>query len=48
MFGEFSAGFGDALRGAGHLVRHPRLWIWVLLPAVIIAILQLIQGRRVV
>ncbi|HTL33890.1 MAG TPA: EI24 domain-containing protein [Kofleriaceae bacterium] len=42
MFGELSAGVGDAFSGAGHLLRHPRLWIWVLLPAVIIAILLIL------
>jgi CysZ protein len=42
MFGELSAGVGDAFSGAGHLLRHPRLWIWVLLPALIIAILLIL------
>jgi CysZ protein len=42
MFGELSAGIGDGFRGASHIFRHPRLWIWVLLPAVIIAILLIL------
>jgi CysZ protein len=48
MFGQLSAGFGDALRGASHLTRHPRLWIWVALPAVIIAILLIVLIGAVV
>ncbi|HUS32197.1 MAG TPA: EI24 domain-containing protein [Kofleriaceae bacterium] len=42
MIGDFSAGIGDGFKGAGYLARHPRLWIWVLLPAVIIAILLIL------
>lgn len=39
MFGELTGGVIDGIRGASFLVRHPRLWIWVALPAVIIGLL---------
>jgi CysZ protein len=39
---ELSAGVSDGIQGASHLLRHPRLWIWVLLPAVIMAILLIL------
>lgn len=42
MLGELAGGVSDGLRGAGYLVRHPRLWIWVLLPAVVAAILLIL------
>lgn len=39
MFGELTGGVTDGVRGASYLVRNPRLWVWVLLPAVIIGAL---------
>jgi len=39
MFGELTGGVMDGVRGASYLVRNPRLWVWVLLPAVIIGVL---------
>ena len=39
MFGELARGVGDAFRGAGYLAGRPRLWIWVILPTVLAAIL---------
>ena len=42
MFGELSAGIGDGFKGASYLLHRPRLWIWVLLPALIIAILLIL------
>lgn len=48
MFSELSAGVGDGLKGASHLLHHPRLWIWVLLPAVITAILLILAVTALV
>src|SRR5690348_9906154 len=39
VFGELILGVYDGLRGALYLVTHPRLWIWVLAPALAAAIL---------
>ena len=38
MFGELGRGVYDGVRGAAYLVSHPRLWGWVLAPAVVIAL----------
>ncbi len=32
-------GVGDGLRGAGYLAGKPRLWVWVILPAIVAAII---------
>jgi CysZ protein len=37
--GDLALGIYDGLRGAGYLVSNPRLWGWVLLPAVIAAVI---------
>ena len=42
VLAELTGGVSDGLRGAGYLVRHPRLWIWVLLPAIAAAILLIL------
>jgi len=42
VIGELAGGVSDGLRGAGYLVRHPRLWIWVLAPAVVASILLIL------
>src|SRR5688572_27869277 len=39
MITELIAGVGDGLRGALYLVTHPRLWKWVLAPAIIAAVI---------
>ncbi len=39
MLGELAAGVYDGMRGAMYLVRTPRLWLYVLLPAVVAAAL---------
>lgn len=38
MIGELGRGVYDGVRGAAYLVSHPRLWGWVLAPAVAIAL----------
>jgi CysZ protein len=42
MFGELLGGAYDSLRGAAFLARHPRLWIYVLLPAVVALVLLVV------
>ena len=41
MVAELVKGIYDGLRGAAYLARHPRLWVWVIAPAVL-AVLVLI------
>lgn len=38
MVGDLVRGVHDGLRGAAYLARNPRLWIWVVLPAILIGI----------
>lgn len=38
MLGDLSRGVFDGLRGAAYLARHPRLWGWVIAPAIAIAV----------
>lgn len=38
MVSDLVRGVHDGLRGATYLARNPRLWIWVVLPALLIAI----------
>jgi CysZ protein len=38
MVADLVRGAHDGLRGAAYLARNPRLWIWVVLPAVIIGL----------
>src|SRR5262245_37546795 len=38
MFGELVGGVADGLRGAAYLIAHPRLWKWVLAPALVTAV----------
>ncbi|MGE0872107.1 MAG: EI24 domain-containing protein [Kofleriaceae bacterium] len=42
MFGEVARGAGDTLRGAAYLARNPRLWPWVIAPAVVALVLLVI------
>lgn len=39
MIGELVLGVYDGLRGAAYLARHPRLWVWVIAPMVLAAII---------
>ncbi|HEX5059295.1 MAG TPA: EI24 domain-containing protein [Kofleriaceae bacterium] len=39
MIGELVMGVYDGLRGAAYLATHPRLWKWVLAPAIVAALL---------
>jgi CysZ protein len=39
VIGELVKGAYDGLRGAGYLARHPRLWVWVILPAIVAAMI---------
>ncbi|NVB83415.1 MAG: hypothetical protein HOV81_33895 [Kofleriaceae bacterium] len=38
MLGELGRGVYDGVRGAAYLISHPRLWGWVLAPAIVIAL----------
>lgn len=38
MIGELGRGVYDGVRGAAYLIGHPRLWGWVLAPAIVIAL----------
>jgi CysZ protein len=38
MVGNLVRGVHDGLRGAAYLARNPRLWMWVILPAVLIGL----------
>jgi CysZ protein len=42
VLGEFLGGAYDGLRGALYLVVRPRLWIYVLLPAVVAAVILIV------
>jgi CysZ protein len=42
MIGELVLGVYDGLRGAAYLARHPRLWRWVVAPAVVAAVLLVV------
>ncbi|MGE0551399.1 MAG: EI24 domain-containing protein [Kofleriaceae bacterium] len=42
MFDELARGAGETLRGAGYLMRNPRLWPWVIAPAVVAGIILVI------
>ena len=39
MIGQLVLGLYDGLRGAAYLARHPRLWVWVIAPAILAAII---------
>lgn len=39
MIGDSVRGVYDGLRGAAYLARHPRLWVWVLAPMLIAALI---------
>jgi uncharacterized protein involved in cysteine biosynthesis len=39
VLGQLVLGVYDGLRGAAYLATHPRLWIWVIAPALVAAIL---------
>jgi CysZ protein len=39
VVGDLVLGMYDGLRGAGYLARHPRLWVWVILPAIVAALI---------
>lgn len=39
MVGDLPLGVYDGLRGAAYLARHPRLWVWILAPAIVAAII---------
>jgi CysZ protein len=38
VVGDLVKGVYDGLRGAGYLARHPRLWVWVILPLIVAAV----------
>jgi CysZ protein len=38
VLGELVKGVHDGLRGATYLARNPRLWVWVILPAIVAAV----------
>lgn len=40
MLGELGRGVYDGVRGAAYLISHPRLWGWVLAPAIVIALVM--------
>jgi CysZ protein len=42
MIGELVRGAYDGLRGAAYLARHPRLWVWVIAPMVLAAIILIV------
>ncbi|HEY5943952.1 MAG TPA: EI24 domain-containing protein [Kofleriaceae bacterium] len=42
MVRELILGIYDGLRGATYLARHPRLWVWVILPAIVAVIVLVI------
>ncbi len=42
MLGELVLGVYDGLRGAAYLARHPRLWKWVIAPAIVAAVLLIV------
>src|SRR5580704_1380614 len=42
MLHGFVAGVLDAVRGAGYLLRHPRLLKWVIAPAVVVMLAALL------
>lgn len=42
MLGELIGGAYDGLRGAAFLARHPRLWLYVLLPAIVAAVILVV------
>lgn len=37
MLGDLVKGVYDGLRGAAYLAKRPRLWVWVILPAIVAA-----------
>jgi CysZ protein len=39
---EFARGVVDGVRGALYVASHPRLWIWIVLPAVVAAIILIV------
>jgi CysZ protein len=39
VLGELVKGVYDGLRGATYLARNPRLWVWVILPAIVAALI---------
>ena len=39
MVTDLVRGVHDGLRGAAYLARHPRLWMWVILPAILIGLI---------
>jgi len=39
---DFGRGVVDGLRGAAYLARHPRLWVWILAPALIAAVILIV------
>ena len=42
MIGELVKGAYDGLRGAAYLARHPLLWVWVIAPAGLAAIILIV------
>jgi CysZ protein len=42
MLGELVLGVYDGLRGAAYLAAHPRLWKWVLAPAIVAVVLLIV------
>src|SRR5688500_13823951 len=42
MIGELVRGAYDGLRGAAYLARHPRLWVWVLAPMALAAVILIV------
>jgi CysZ protein len=42
VIGELVGGIHDGLRGAAYLARHPRLWLWVLAPAIVAAVVLIL------
>lgn len=42
MLGELVLGVYDGLRGAAYLAAHPRLWKWVVAPAIVAAVLLIV------
>jgi CysZ protein len=45
VIGELTRGIHDGMRGATYLARHPRLWRWVLAPAIVAAVVFVIAIR---
>jgi len=48
VIGELVKGVYDGLRGAAYLAHNPRLWVWVIAPAVLAAIILIVAVGGIV